>query len=375
METRVRYIVVGLFAVVVGLAALFLSLWVQGGGSIRGQRDVQIRFEGSAPGLTTGAAVTFDGLHVGEVTSVAFDPKDPNSVEASISIDAATPLSATTQVSLETQGLLGSVYVSLYGGTANQPLVTPAGQSMPVLVAPAATSLTQDAHQALAQIQSLISDNAKPLHDLITNLQTFSGALAANSDRVDKILAGLAQLTGTGEKPAAPDTFDLAAPAVGDVLADVGQAQLVINDPTSVVALDTQKFLSERPDGQLTLQTAQWSDSIPKLVQGKIQQTFENAHYHFASLPTDGLNVDYQLLLKIRRFQIVEGNNLTAAVELDAQLMDHDGKILGAKVIDGKAPATASDGSAAAQAMTQAFAAAAADLLTWYGQIVGQARH
>jgi phospholipid/cholesterol/gamma-HCH transport system substrate-binding protein len=246
---------------------------------------------------------------------------------------------------------------------------------MPTLVAPAATSLTQDAHQTLVQIQNLLSDNAKPLHDLITNLQTFSGALAQNSDRVDKILAGLEQMTGTGEKPAPPATFDLAAPAVGDVLATVAPAQLVINDPTSAVTLDTQKFLSETPDGQLTLQTAQWSDTIPKLVQEKIQQTFENAHYRFASLPTDGLNADYQLLLKIRRFQIVEGDTPTAEVELDAQLMDHDGKIVDARVIDDKVPATASDGSPAAQAMTQAFAAAAADLLAWYGQTIAHAQH
>jgi phospholipid/cholesterol/gamma-HCH transport system substrate-binding protein len=375
METRVRYIVVGLFAVVVGFAAVFLSLWIQGGGTIRGRRDVEIRFEGSAPGLRAGTEVTFNGLHVGEVTDVAFDPKDPNSVDARISIDAATPLSATTKVSLDTQGLMGSVYVSLYGGSANQPLVTPPGQTIPILVAPAQPSLTQDTRQTLAQLQNLIGDNAKPVHDLITNLQTFSGALAGNSDRIDKIMAGLEQMTGGGAKPAPPETFDLAAPSVGNLLANIPQMQLVIADPTSAVTLDTQKFLSEKPDGQLTLQTAQWSDTIPKLVQEKIQKTFENAHYRFASLPTDGLNADYQLLLKIGRFQIVEGNNPTAEVELDAQLMDHDGKIVGAKIIDGKTTATASDGSQAAQAMTQAFAAAAGDLVAWYGQTVGHAQH
>jgi phospholipid/cholesterol/gamma-HCH transport system substrate-binding protein len=375
METRVRYIVVGLFAVVVGLTALFLSLWLQGGGNIRGRRDVEIRFEGPAPGLQAGVAVTFDGLHVGEVTGVAFDPEDPNSVEARISIDAATPLSATTQVSLETQGLLGSVYVSLYGGTANQKLVAPPGQSMPTLVAPAATSLTQDAHRTLVQIQTLLSDNAKPLHDLVSNLQTFSGTLAGNSDRIDKILAGLEQMTGAGEKPPPPETYDLAAPSLGDVLADVPEAQLVIDNPKSVVTLATQRFLDEKPDGRLTLQTAQWSDAIPQLVQEKILQTFENAHYRFVSLPSDAASADYHLLLNIRRFQILETDGLTAEVELDAQLMDHDGKIVAARLIDQKTATTASDGSAAAQAMTQAFAAAAADLLAWYGQTVGQAQH
>ena len=115
----------------------------------------------------------------------------------------------------------------------------------------------------------------------------------------------------------------------------------MIDNPKSVVTLATQKFLSEKPDGQLTLQTAQWSDAIPQLVQEKILQTFENVHYRFVSLPSDAVNADYHLLLNIRRFQIVEGNNLTAEVELDAQLMDHDGKIVGAQA---HRPQSARDG-------------------------------
>ena len=290
METRVRYIAVGLFAVVVGLAAIFLALWIQGGGGLRERRQVEIKFQGPAPGLHAGTDVTFNGLHVGEVIGVAFDRNDPNVVDALVSIDAATPLSATTQVSLDTQGLMGSVYVSLHGGTADKPLVAPAGARLPVLVAPTMPSVTQAAQQTLGQIQSLIGDNSKPLHELIANLQKFSGVLADNSDRIDKILAGLEQMTGGGEKPPPPPTFNLATPAVGDLLANVPQVQLVIPDPTSAVSLDTQKFVSAKPDGQLTLQTAQWSDSIPKVVQEAIQRAFEKAHYRYASLPADSLH-------------------------------------------------------------------------------------
>lgn len=371
METRVRYIVVGVFAFVVLLAAVFLSLWIGGGGNLRAMRYLEIRFQGPAPGLQTGATVTFNGLNVGSVTGVAFDPKDPNVVDARISIDAATPVSATTQVSLATQGLLGSVYVSLYGGAANQPLITPPGRAMPVLVARATTSLTQDAHETLAQVRKLIGDNAKPLHDLITNLQTFSGTLAKNSGRIEKILAGLEQMTGGGEKPPPPAIFDLATPSLGTILAKAPQTQLVIDNPKSVVTLATQKFLNEKPDGQLVLKTAQWSDAVPQLVQEKLLQTFENAHYRFVSLP-DSVTADYHLLLNIRKFQIVEGKNLTAEVAFDAQLINHDGKIVGARLIDQRVSAAATDGSPAAQAMSQAFAAAARDLLAWYAQTLPQ---
>jgi phospholipid/cholesterol/gamma-HCH transport system substrate-binding protein len=372
METRVRYIAVGLFAVIVGLAAIFLALWIQGGGGLHERRQVEIKFQGPALGLRAGTDVTFNGLHVGEVTGVAFDRNDPNVVDALVSVDAATPLSATTQVSLDTQGLMGSVYVSLHGGTADKPLMAPAGARLPVLVAPTMPSVTQAAQQTLGQIQSLIGDNSKPLHELIANLQTFSGVLADNSGRIDKILAGLEQMTGGGGKPPPPPTFNLATPAVGDLLANVPQVQLVIPDPTSAVSLDTQRFVSAKPDGELTLQTAQWSDTIPKVVQANIQRAFEKARYRYASLPADSLTPDYQLLLKVGKFQILEGDHPTAEIELDAQLVNHDGKVVGAQVVNGTAPAAALDGSPAAQAVTQAFAAAAKDLFAWYGKTLRQ---
>jgi phospholipid/cholesterol/gamma-HCH transport system substrate-binding protein len=368
METRVRYIVVGLFTLVVGFALLFFVLWMQSDGSLRGRQDVRIRFAGPAPGLRVGAAVTFNGIRVGEVTRVSLDPDDPNAIEARVSIDATTPLSSTTQVSLDTQGLMGSPYVSLYGGSSDRLLRIGRNAPFPVLTAPAGSSLTLDSHKAVVQIQNLLKENAAPLHETITNIQTFSAALARNADRVDGILAGIERLTGTGEKQNPPATFDLAAPTFRDLLANVREAKLVIPDPTCVVILDTQRFMTQTPDGQLAPQGTQWSDTIPKLVQKRLLQTFENARYRFANPPTDGLEPDYQLLIDIRSFQIVEGNDPMAKVQMGARVLSRGGQILGAQVVEGSAGATSSNGSEAAGAMSQAFAVAAHDLIVWYTQ-------
>ncbi|MDB5596148.1 MAG: uncharacterized protein JWM36_3109 [Hyphomicrobiales bacterium] len=366
METRVRYIVVGLFTLVVGFALLFFVLWMQSDGSLHGREDVRIRFAGPAPGLRVGAAVTFNGIRVGEVTRVSLAPDDPNAIEARVSIDATTPLSSTTQVSLETQGLMGSPYVSLYGGSSDRLLRSGRKEPFPVLSAPAGSSLTLDSHKAVVQIQDLLKENAAPLHETITNIRTFSAALARNADRVDGILASIERLTGAGEKQAPPATFDLAAPTFKDLLADVREAKLVISDPTCVVILDTQRFMAQVPDGQLAPQGTQWSDTIPKLVQKRLLQTFENASYRFANPPTDGLAPDYQLLIDVRTFQIVEGKDPMAKVQMGARVLSRGGDILGAQVVEGRAGAKSSDGREAADAMSQAFALAARDLLVWY---------
>jgi phospholipid/cholesterol/gamma-HCH transport system substrate-binding protein len=374
METRARYIVVGGFAVVVGLLALFLVLWVQGEGNLSKRRDVAVQFDGSAPGLRAGAAVTFNGLRVGDVTQVAFDPRNPNEVIARISIDAAVPVSSTTQVSLEAQGLMGSVILALSGGSSDKPLRTAPGESIPRLTAPAATSLTHEAQKSLRTIQDLVADNAGPLHDLITNLQTFSAVLANNSDRVDKILAGLEQMTGGSEKPKPVPTFDLATPDLHDLHVSKTEAQLLINDPSSVVTFDTQRFLTSNGDGQLTPATTQWTDTIPKLVLKKLVQAFASAQYKFASPPTDGFTPDYQLQIDVQKFQIQEGSPNQAEIRLGLRLMRQDGKILDTHVVAASAPATGVDGAPAAKAMTQAFAAVSRDIIVWYADIVAHAQ-
>ena len=82
--------------------------------------------------------------------------------------------------------------VTLTGGTSPSPPVQPATASRHVLVAdPAAgQSMTQAARDALRRLDTILTDNAEPLHSMIANLNTFSDALARNSDALDGIVAG-----------------------------------------------------------------------------------------------------------------------------------------------------------------------------------------
>ena len=150
MEPRVRYIIVGLFALLTGLAGLGFILWIQNKGSLRGRSELIVRFESSAPGLRTGAPVTFNGVRVGEVRRLAFDKTNLNAVDAHLAIDRDAPITAATQATLEAQGLLGAVYVSLAGGDLTRPLDRAKGA--PVIVAQGATSLSE----TLAQYSALI---------------------------------------------------------------------------------------------------------------------------------------------------------------------------------------------------------------------------
>ena len=65
----------------------------------------------------------FNGIKVGKVDRVAFDPQDPRIVYAVTSVKSETPVRADTTASVGSQGLTGISYISLQGGTPSSPLL------------------------------------------------------------------------------------------------------------------------------------------------------------------------------------------------------------------------------------------------------------
>ena len=66
--------------------------WLQTTGSIGKRTSYEVRFSNSVSGLLTGSAVLFNGIRVGEVTDLKLVPGEPRLVDATISIDARTPV-------------------------------------------------------------------------------------------------------------------------------------------------------------------------------------------------------------------------------------------------------------------------------------------
>ena len=280
METRAPYALIGLFVLAVIGAVFGFVYWLHNSGGL-GERTVyRVRFENTVSGLLTGAAVLFNGIRVGEVTDLQLDPDNPREVTATIAVMAGTPVRADTKVGLEFQGLTGVPVISLLGGDPGRRRSPHRRRSPAVLVAdPAAgQSMTEAARQALRKLDALLTDNSDSLHSAIANLNTFTAALARNSDRVDGILTGLEHMTGGGPRRRRPVSYDLTAPARFRRRRRPPRRQLVIPEPTTLVTLDTQKIVVDPGAGE-PLENAQWSDTIPKLLQEKIIQSFEASNY------------------------------------------------------------------------------------------------
>jgi len=372
METRAPYALVGLL-VLAAIGAVFgFVYWLNNTGGLSKRTNYEIRFERTVSGLLKGAGVLFNGIRVGEVIDLQLSSDDPQKVTAIVAVAVGTPIRADTHVSLEFQGLTGAPVITLEGRSKMPPPDASAG--LPVLIAdPAAgVSMTQAAREALLRLQALLAENSEPLHNTLTNLNTFTAALARNSDRLDGIITGVERLTGTGPAAATPIVYDLTAPHDFPAIKKTPSGQFSVAEPTAVLMFDTQKILV-RPSGTEgpTFTNAKWSDNIPKLLQARIIQSFENANLlRSVARPMEGLTSSHQLLIDIRSFQLSVSAAPQAEVEFSAKILGDNGKIVDARIFHASVPATAADAPAAAAALDNAFGKAAVELVVWASALI-----
>jgi phospholipid/cholesterol/gamma-HCH transport system substrate-binding protein len=370
METRARYALIGLFMLAIILASFAFVYWLENKGGFAQRETYKIRFDGSVSGLLVGSAVLFNGIRVGEVTQLALDPQAPQQVIATIAVDRYTPIRADTKAGIESQGLTGGAAVTLRGGSGTAPLVSGAGDAPPMLLAQpgAGQDWTQAARDAFQRVDSVLAENAEALNNAITNIDTFTDALARNSDKVDGILAGLERMTGGGAGASGVPVYDLATAT--DIPPAPEQApswQLVIPEPTTAMGFNTDRILLQPAEGESKQMTdARWNDNLPVLIQTKLIQSFENAGYAQAVTRTqEGMGSTYKLLIDIRRFHIATAGEPKAEIGVMAKILDGDGKIVGAKLFEMAAPAKGTDAQAYVNAFEEAFGRVQTELLQW----------
>lgn len=366
METRARYALIGLFMLAVIGASFAFVYWLENKGGFGERETYRVQFESSVSGLLVGSAVLFNGIRVGDVTGIALNPAAPQQVLATISVVKNTPIREDTQVNVEQQGLTGGVAVTLTGGTSTTPLAANGG--VPTLVAPPGVGQdwTQSARDAFQQVEAILDENAKPLNQAIENIEVFTDSLARNSDKVDGILAGIERMTGGGKgtgplyslKPAA----DLPPPPE-----EAPAWQLVIPEPTTLLAFNTDKILTKPAvDESLPLEGARWSDSLPILVQAKLVETFENAGYAQSVTRTIGdFASNYQLSIDIREFDVSTEGAPEAKIVILAKLLSPSGEIIASRKFKTSAPAKGSEARDFVDALSAAFDTFERELLEW----------
>ncbi len=363
METRAPFIVIGGFVLAAIVAVFGFVYWLNNAGAIGRRASYNLAFDGPVPGLLTGAPVLFNGIRVGEVTSLRLDPNHPRAVAATIAVATDIPLRKDTRLGLDFQGLTGVPVIALEGGTGSEPLGPDdtlqaekgAGQSM-----------TQAARDALQRVDTVLSENADALHGTIANVSTFAEALARNTPRLDNILAGLERMTGTGPAVPSKTVYDILPAEQFDSPRPALKTQLTIAEPSSVARLQTQRFLFSAGEEPPAFAQVQWSDSLPLLIQAKLLQSFENYDSNHPPLrPDSGVQPAYRLLIDLRQFEIEQTPTPVATIALSVKLLDASNQVAAARIFRASSPLRTLEPAVAAGAFTTAFQELAQGIVLW----------
>ena len=362
METRAPFAVVGAFVLAAIVAVFGFVYWLHATGGLGPRTSYHVRFDGPVPGLLVGAGVLFNGIRVGEVTDLGLAPDDPRRVNATISVTTTTPVRADTKVGLEFQGLTGVPVIAMEGG-----VMLANNSEVPTLIAEpgAGQGMTQAARDALRKVDSVLTENSGALKDTIANFKVFSEGLARNTGKLDGIVAGLERMTGVTAPPP-KITYDLRAVPYAGPAGKTINVQWAIPEPTAVVMLETQRFLFSPPQEVPGFAEAMWADALPKLIQARLIESFENYDLAHAPLRVADLGQpEFQLLIDVRRFRIALDQNPAAEIGLSAKIVDKSGKVVASRLfedsekIDSVAPAPA------AAAFSDAFGRIAKDMIAW----------
>jgi phospholipid/cholesterol/gamma-HCH transport system substrate-binding protein len=142
--------------------------------------------------------------------------------------------------------------------------------------------------------------------------------------------------------------------------------QWAIPEPTAVAMLETQRFLFSPAQDHPGFAEAMWADSLPKLLQARLIESFEN--YDLAHAPlrmADTGQTEFQLMIDVRRFRVAVDTKPSAEIALSARIVDKNGKVVAARLFEESEKFDQVAPPAAVAAFSEAFGRIAKNMITW----------
>jgi len=165
-----------------------------------------------------------------------------------------------------------------------------------------------------------------------------------------------------------PDTYEISAPDVLQSVPGATRAQILIPEPTAIKTLDSERIVIKPTSFTIQyLAESQWSDRLPRMVQLRLLQAFENTGKVGAvGVPGQGLAIDYQLVMEIRRFEVSVAGSPTAIVEISVKALDdRNGTVVGTRIFEQRSPLSGTANPDYVAALDRAFDAVSREIVDW----------
>ncbi|MGB9091413.1 MAG: MlaD family protein, partial [Pseudomonas farsensis] len=164
----------------------------------------EVVFNEAVSGLSRGRPVQYNGITVGDVSTLRLDPQDPRRVLARVRLSGDTPVKEDTQAKLTLAGVTGNAFIQLSGGTPQSPELKGKDGKLPIIIAsPSPISrLLNDSSDLVTNINLLLHNanqmfserNVEHLSNTLANLDQTTGAFASKKGGIADTLAQLAEV-------------------------------------------------------------------------------------------------------------------------------------------------------------------------------------
>lgn len=200
METKANYVAVGAFVLACVIGLVVTIMWLAGVQYSQEYAYYQAYFKGSVTGLGKGTLTRYNGIEVGRITDLQFDPSDPQRVIVTMQVQPNLNIREDSVASIDSQGLTGGSFVEITGGTAKSPLlVAKEGERYPVIRTKQSTfaQLQQSAPELVAKLNTAASrlndvlndNNRRAIAHVLANLDETTQVIARRSADIDATIA------------------------------------------------------------------------------------------------------------------------------------------------------------------------------------------
>ena len=118
MESKVNYVVVGLFTLLLTSALIAGVLWLSAGNKYSKVYDTyNVFMNESVSGLNRNAPVKYRGVEVGRVRQIELSKLNSEQVRIELNIEHGSPIKEDTVAIMKSQGLTGIAFIELSGGS------------------------------------------------------------------------------------------------------------------------------------------------------------------------------------------------------------------------------------------------------------------